>query len=55
MCVPKKDGTWRPVIDYRNINQITVKDNWHMPRAEEAYKALAKARYMPLVGIGKFH
>jgi ''chromo'' (CHRromatin Organisation MOdifier) domain./Reverse transcriptase (RNA-dependent DNA polymerase)./Integrase core domain. len=49
MCVPKKDGTWRPVIDYRNINQITIKDNWHMPRAEEAYEALAKAKYMSVV------
>ena len=46
MCVPKKDGTWRPVIDYRVINDITVKEQWPMTRSDEAYDALSKANYM---------
>ncbi len=49
MCVPKKDGSWRPVIDYRNINEITIKENWNMTRADEAYDALSKAKYMSVV------
>lgn len=29
--VPKKDGGWRPVIDYRKVNQQTVKDRYPLP------------------------
>ena len=46
MCVPKKDGTWRPVIDYRVINNVTIKEQWPMTRSDEAYDALSNAKYM---------
>jgi len=46
MCVPKKDGGWHPVIDYRVINDITIKEQWPMTRSDEAYDALSKAKYM---------
>ena len=49
MCVPKKDNTWRPVIDFRNINQYTIKENWPIPRTEEALDALSKAKYMTVI------
>ncbi len=49
MCVPKKDGTWRPVIDYRRINSITIKEQWPIPRAEDAFDALNKANFMSVI------
>ena len=46
MVVKKKDGGWRCVIDYRRINEVTVKEPYPIPRADEAFDALAKAKYM---------
>jgi len=31
----KKDGTRRPVIDYRKLNNITIKDSYLLPRIDE--------------------
>ena len=31
----KKDGTRRPVIDYRKLNDITMKDSYPLPRIDE--------------------
>lgn len=45
LMVRKKDGTNRPVVDYRRINQITVFDAEPMPVAEDIYARLAKAKY----------
>ena len=49
MCVPKKDGGQRPVINYRNINDVTFRENWNMTRADETYDALAKAKFISVV------
>ena len=29
--VPKKDGTYRPVIDFRRVNQVTEDDRYPLP------------------------
>jgi len=29
--VKKKDGTWRPVIDFRGLNAVTKDDIYHIP------------------------
>jgi hypothetical protein len=31
----KKDGTRRPVIDYRRLNDITIKDSYPLPQIDE--------------------
>ena len=53
LVVPKKGSqfstataAWRPVIDFRNINKATVKENWPIPRTEEAIDALCGAKYI---------
>ena len=46
LVVPKKDGSWRYVIDYRNINKITVQEFWPITRTNEAIDALSGAKYI---------
>lgn len=38
--VPKKDGSFRMVIDYRRLNAVTVKNSAPMPRTQELFDRL---------------
>ena len=33
--VPKKNGKWRGVVDFRALNEATVGDSHHLPRIED--------------------
>jgi len=46
LLVKKKDGKWRSVIDYRRINDVTIKEPYPIPRMDEAFDALTKAKLM---------
>ncbi|KAI4293174.1 hypothetical protein PAPHI01_2448 [Pancytospora philotis] len=35
LLVPKKDSSWRMCIDYRSLNELTVKDAYPVPTVEE--------------------
>ena len=35
ILVPKKDGGWRVVFDYRKLNSITIKDRYLLPRIDD--------------------
>jgi len=45
VLVKKKDGSNRPVVDFRQINKVTVFDAEPMPKTEDIYAKLAKAGY----------
>lgn len=34
LLTKKKDGTWRLVIDYKELNSVTIKDNYPLPNIE---------------------
>lgn len=35
LLVKRKDGTWRFCVDYRGLNDITVKNKYPMPVVDE--------------------
>ena len=37
LVVGKKDGSYRPVIDYRKVNEATVKKTWPIPRIDDIW------------------
>ena len=45
MIVRKKDGTIRFCIDYRKLNQRTIKDAYAIPRIDDTLHLLAGAKY----------
>ena len=40
--VPKKDGSYRPVIDFRKVNAVTVPDHYPLPVLSELLQSIGK-------------
>src|SRR6188768_3179422 len=45
VIVKKKDGTLRFCIDYRKLNDVTVKDSYPLPRITDCLDALSTGKY----------
>lgn len=47
LLVPKPDGTPRFCVDYRRLNEMTVKDTYPQPRMDDCIDVLSKANVFP--------
>ncbi|GES85289.1 KRAB-A domain-containing protein [Rhizophagus clarus] len=45
ILVPKKNGKLRFCVDYRQLNKVTKKDNYSLPRTDEIFDSLGKAQW----------
>jgi hypothetical protein len=56
IIVPKKDGTWRMCIDYRALNEITLKNRYPPPRIDDLLDQLHHVKYFTKMDLkSRYH
>ncbi|MCO5551438.1 hypothetical protein L7F22_004941 [Adiantum nelumboides] len=50
-CLKKKDGTFRLCIDYRGLNQCTIKNKYPLPKIDELFDRLSGAQYFSKIDL----
>ena len=52
LFVKKKDGTLRLCIDYRQLNKVTVKNKYPLPRIDDLFDQIRGASVFSKMGLG---
>ena len=47
----KKDGSMRKCIDYRELNKVTVKNKYPLPRIDDLFDQLQGASYFSKIDL----
>lgn len=56
LLVKKKDDSWRFCVDYRRLNNITVKNKFPLPIIDEFLDEIASAQYFTTIDLASgFH
>jgi hypothetical protein len=54
--VPKNDGTQRFCVDYRTLNEVTVKNKYQLPRIDDLFDQLRGACVFPKINLqSRYH
>lgn len=51
VLVTKKDGTTRFCVDYRALNNVMIKDAYHLPRVDECLDSLAGGKWFSCLDL----
>ena len=51
LLVKKKDGSMQMCVDYRSLNQVTIKNKYPMPRIDELFDQLNGAKYFSKIDL----
>jgi len=53
--VKKKDGSMRMCIDYRNLNAMTVKNKYPLPRIDDLLDCLTNAKFFSKIDLRSWY
>ena len=51
MFIRKKDGSLRMCIDYRSLNEVTIKNKYLLPRIDDLFDQLEGAKYFSKIDL----